>query len=157
MNNVLAELALGTPDKNLYGNPGETQKKIISIQNIVDTPLDTTIKITITKGADYISFPGGDLIEIKANETKFVTMDVTIPSGANTGDVYEASIVIKQISEQTSSQGTVSLSSSIGEDFKIHVNEQKDTNNKILIISTILIVFILLLIWILIRTIKNNK
>lgn len=155
LNEVSAGFALGTPYR-IEGNAGESHLELISIQNLIEPTTDATFEITIITGSEYISFPDGQRIDVKANESKNIEMLVSIPKKSKPEQIYESAIIVKQIAGQSATQGTVGLSVSLGETFKIHVNGEKQ-NSKVIIISIVLGILIILLIWLLIKTLRSKK
>ncbi len=141
---------------DIKGNPGETNREIVQIQNKIAPTSDITIEIIVKKGEEYVSFPEGKIIEIKSNETKNILLDLIIPNKAKSGQNLEVSLLFKQISGNSQSQGTVGMSMSVSEDFQIKVIGEKG-NNSVLIISSILSIIIIILTTILIKTLMRQK
>ncbi|MGV8142731.1 MAG: hypothetical protein ACP5NS_03795 [Candidatus Pacearchaeota archaeon] len=152
---VSAGFALGFPYE-IKGNPGETHREIVSLQNRIEPVSDITIEIVVVSGGEYLSFPEGKIIEIAANDTKNIPMDVVIPQNAKSGRSLDASLLFKQVAGSSQSQGTVGVSLTISKEFKIKV-EGEETNNKAIIVSSILAVLVVILIIILIRTLMHRK
>ncbi len=152
---VSAGFALGFPYE-IKGNPGETHREIISLQNKVEPISDMTIEIVINEGGEYISFPEGKIINMLANETKNIPLDIIVPANAKPGQSFDVSLQFKQVAGSSQSQGTIGVSLTISKDFKIKV-AREPSNTKAIVVSSILALITLILIIILVRTLMQKK
>ena len=152
---VSAGFALGFPYE-IKGNPGETHRETISLQNKIEPISDITIEIVIKEGGEYLSFPEGKIIEISANETKNIPLDIIIPANSKPGQSFDVSLQFKQVGGGSQSQGTIGLSLAISKDFKIKV-EGEPSNTKAIILSSVLALITLILIIIMFRMLRKKK
>ncbi len=153
---VNAELALGFPYE-VSGSSGQTFESIISLQNTLEPISNIQVEIIIKEGSEYVSFPQGTTINLSANETKNIKMLVSIPTNAKAEKKYPVSLAFKQKNNEAESSGMIGLSITILKDFNIRVLGEEKSNTIIVIISAILITLIILLSWLLIKTLKNKK
>ena len=155
-NFVSAGFAIGFPYK-IELRRGESYEGSFSLQNVLPPTEDTTIKITIEEGSQYISFPQGTTIQLAANEIKNAPVKITIPEDADGGDVYKAKISFKSVSDGVQEGGTVSLRLSVGKSFDIEVIGDTKAERLAKTASVILFIVAVVLIIILIIVLKKKK
>ena len=155
-NYASAEFAVGFPYR-ISLHRGETYDGSFSIQNVISPAEDLTIEIVVEKGSEYIQFPQGNTIDIKANQTLNIPVKITAPEKAEGGDIYQTKIIFKPTSGGVQEGGTVNLRFSLGKTFDIEVIGPTKAERLAKIASIVLGIIVLILIIVLLRVIKNKQ
>ncbi len=148
---VSASFGVGFPTK-IAIHPGESYQGQISIQNVLPDSKDMSLEIIIKEGSEYISFPEGQIIEIKKDEIKKIPIQVTIPKEINSIK-EKVQLEFRPVQGESQVQG-VSIVLSIGKSFDIEIIQE--INNKIKFIVAILLIIAVLLIVVLFKVIKRK-
>ncbi len=105
---------------NLY--PGQSLDRYFSIQNTMEPTEDLVIKVSIVRGAEYISLPEGDEFSVLAGTTVPVKVIVSIPETAPVGSIYYGEVLFKTLSSSSEgTEGIISFTTGHSKSFEIEV------------------------------------
>jgi len=105
---------------NLY--PGQSLDRYFSIQNTMEPTEDLVIKVSIVRGAEYISLPEGDEFSVLAGTTVPVKVIVSIPETAPVGSIYYGEVLFKTLSSSSEgTEGMISFTTGHSKSFEIEV------------------------------------
>ena len=151
-----AGFAVGFPYK-ISLHRGESYEGSFSLQNVIPPTEETTVKIKVTEGEEYITFPEGTTFQLAANEIKNVPVKISLPQDADGGKIYKAKIIFEPVSGGVQNGGIVSLRFSVGKNFDIEVIGNTKAERLAKIASVILFIVVIILIIVLIKVLKNKK
>jgi len=125
-------------------NAGESTDVIMVLQNLAGTS-DIQVKAVITEGSSLVKIADeSSTYIIPAGGKTTVTLEATVPSNAETGQVYDVKIDFSEMKETGS--GEFGLGTAIGQRFSIIVGERLEEGIPAYVYVIAGIIFVLIII-----------